>query len=222
MSQRPVTFSLLMRSLLSKVASLGGVLLVAAAVAASAPGTRSLVAQSAFLSSQPAPISVPSPDPRWRVSTPPPALAPVATTAKPVAVALARPAAPPPPASRPHTTIGTGQWGLINQDRAANGLAPLQWSSCLAVIASQNAARMAAQGFISHANGVTLDLGCHLDPRAGENVGYLSNGINDGVMNTMFMNSPTHRANILGPYRYVGVAWVVAPNGAAYIAVEFS
>jgi uncharacterized protein YkwD len=80
---------------------------------------------------------------------------------------------------------------------------------------------MAAEGFISHANGVILDLGCHLGSRAGENVGYLSSGINDGAMNGMFMTSPEHRANILGPYQYVGVAWTVAPNGSAYIAVEF-
>jgi uncharacterized protein YkwD len=38
----------------------------------------------------------------------------------------------------------------------------------------------------------------------------------------MFMNSPEHRANILGPYRYVATAWRVAANGTAYIAVEFS
>lgn len=81
---------------------------------------------------------------------------------------------------------------------------------------------MAAQGYISHANGVTLDLGCRLDPRAAENVGWISSGVNDSLMNSMFMASPEHRANILGPYRYVGVAWAVSPNGAAYIAVEFS
>ncbi len=37
----------------------------------------------------------------------------------------------------------------------------------------------------------------------------------------MFMASAEHRANILGPYHYVATAWVVAPNGYAYIAVEF-
>lgn len=81
---------------------------------------------------------------------------------------------------------------------------------------------MAAQGYISHTNGVVLDLGCHLGSHAGENVGYLSSGINDGAMNSMFMASAEHRANILGPYRYVGVAWVVTPNGSAFIAVEFA
>ena len=37
-----------------------------------------------------------------------------------------------------------------------------------------------------------------------------------------YMNSPEHRANIMGPYHHVGTAWVVANNGYAYIAVEFS
>jgi uncharacterized protein YkwD len=36
------------------------------------------------------------------------------------------------------------------------------------------------------------------------------------------MNSADHRANILGPYHYVATSWVTAPNGYAYIAVEFS
>jgi uncharacterized protein YkwD len=37
----------------------------------------------------------------------------------------------------------------------------------------------------------------------------------------MFVNSPEHLANILGPYHYVGSAWVVASNGYGYVAVEF-
>jgi uncharacterized protein YkwD len=37
----------------------------------------------------------------------------------------------------------------------------------------------------------------------------------------MFMNSPAHYANIVGPYRYVAAAWVQAANGSAYLAIEF-
>jgi uncharacterized protein YkwD len=81
---------------------------------------------------------------------------------------------------------------------------------------------MAAAGAISHANGPQVDLTCGLGHQAGENVGWWSAGINDAQLNTMFMNSVDHRANILGPYHYVGTAWVVASNGAAYVAVEFS
>ena len=111
---------------------------------------------------------------------------------------------------------------MINADRANAGLPPLQWSSCLAGVAYSNAVRMAAAGAISHAGGVQADFGCGLgSSQTGENVGWYSGGANDGVLNTMFMNSPEHRSNIMGPYHYVGTAWKIAGNGAAYIAVEF-
>jgi uncharacterized protein YkwD len=118
--------------------------------------------------------------------------------------------------------IGSTQQVLINQDRARYGRAPLSWSSCLYAIAVSNARRMAAQGYISHTNGAQRDLGCRLGYQGGENVGWWSLGINDSQLNTMFMNSPDHRANILGPYHYVATAWAVGANGAAYIAVEFA
>ena len=128
-----------------------------------------------------------------------------------------------------HTTapapvaIVSAQQALINKDRAAAGLPPLRWSSCLASVARSNAARIAKQGYLSHTNGPSVDLGCHLGNHAGENIGYWSGGIDDVKLNSMFMASPEHRANIMGRYyHYVGTAWVVAPNGTAYIAVEFS
>ena len=149
----------------------------------------------------------PTPDP-----TPPPPPPP------PAAAAPAPARSAPPPA----IAIGSTQQVLINQDRAANGLGPLTWNGCLLNIARSNAARMAAQGAISHAGGANADLTCGLGRQGGENVGYWSAGVNDGQLNSMFMNSPGHRANILGPYHYVATAWVVAPNGYGYIAVEFS
>jgi uncharacterized protein YkwD len=146
---------------------------------------------------------------------PHPAAAPVPAPAR-AAAPVVHPA--PPPA----IVVGSTQQALINQDRARYGLRPLTWSSCLASIAYSNAYRMARQGYISHTDGPTRDLGCHLGYQAGENVGYWSAGVNDAQINTMFMNSPDHRANILGPYHYVATSWVTAPNGYAYIAVEFS
>jgi len=120
--------------------------------------------------------------------------------------------------------IGSYQQSLINRDRASAGLGPLTWSSCLAPIAAANAVRLSRQGWVQpyHTNGAYLDLGCHLGNQAGENVGWWSGGVNDVQLNTMFMNSPEHRANIMGPYHYVATAWARAANGAAYIAVEFS
>jgi uncharacterized protein YkwD len=166
-------------------------------------------------------------DPPRRETRPTPEPPPTPEPAAPAAEAPApgpppppaRPAPPPPP---PAVVIGSTQQALINQDRAANGLGPLTWSPCLYSVAVSNANRMAAQGFISHANGPSVDLTCGLGRQAGENVGWWSGGINDAKLDQMFMDSAGHRANILGPYHYVGTAWVVAANGAAYIAVEFS
>ena len=138
---------------------------------------------------------------------------PTATPPPPVAC----PPPPPPPAPARSALAS-----LINQDRAAAGLPPLAWNACLAAVALANAERMAAAGAISHADGVTRDLACGLgSAQTGENVAYWSGGVDDGQANTMYMNSPGHRANILGPYRFVGTAWTVAPDGTGYNAEEF-
>ena len=160
--------------------------------------------------SDPAPqrmIPKPTPDPS---PTPPP---PAPASAAPVHQA------PTPPV--PAVVVGSTQQALINQERADRGLGPLTWNACLANFARSNAARMAAQGFISHTNGPNLDLSCGLGHQAGENVGDWSAGINDSRLNSMFVASPEHLANILGPYRYVATVWVVASSGYGYIAVEF-
>jgi uncharacterized protein YkwD len=132
-------------------------------------------------------------------------------------------AAPSRGPAGPSIVIGSYQQALINRDRAAAGLPPLTWSSCLASVAAANAVRLSRQGWVQpyHTNGPSLDLGCHLGNQAGENVGYWTGGINDGQLNTMFMNSPEHHANIMGPYHYIATAWAIAPNGYAYVAVEF-
>jgi len=192
-----------------------------------APPQRSLLAQAASINS--VPISDAntdrSPEPLAREVM----LRPTPTPAGPAQTAVARvpqktvrTTAAPAPATPRQAVVGTGQWGLINQDRQAAGLAPLQWSPCLANVATGQAARMAAQGFISHANGRSLDLACHVGPLASESIGFQGGGINDAAMNAWFMGDPPHRANIMGPYHYVGVAWLVASNGTAYLAVEFS
>lgn len=152
-------------------------------------------------------------------SRPTPAPSP-APSAAPAPAPAAAPAPAPRPAA-PSIVIGSTQQALINGDRAAARLGLLTWNSCLYSVAASNARRIAAQGFISHTNGPSVDLGCHLGSYAGENVGYWTGGVNDSQLNTMFMNSPDHRANIMGSYHYVATAWVTASNGVAYIAVEF-
>ena len=141
-------------------------------------------------------------------------------TAPPVATGGGPPAAVAP--ARAPVVVRSTQQALINQDRAAYGLGSLTWSACLYNVALSNARRIAAQGYLSHTNGPQVDLSCGLGNRAGENIGDWSLGINDTKLNSMFMASADHRANILGPYHYVATAWVVGANGAGYIAVEFA
>lgn len=160
-----------------------------------------------------------------RVAVPGPAVA--APRKAPSGTAPVKAAAPirtvAPVRSTAIVTVSTQQ-ALINRDRAAHGLRPLSWSSCLATVAYSNAVRISKQGTnITHTNGPTRDLGCGLGSHAGENIGWWSGGINDTQLNTMFMNSPDHRANILSPYyHYVATSWVKGANGYGYIAVEFS
>jgi uncharacterized protein YkwD len=132
------------------------------------------------------------------------------------------PPAPPAAPARAAIVIGSTQQALINADRSSHGLGPLSWSGCLNSVAVANARRIAAQGYLSHTNGPNVDLTCGLGHQAGENIGWYSGGVNDSWMNSKFMASPEHYANIMGPYHYVATAWVVASNGYGYIAVEFS
>lgn len=212
-----------MRLLVSRGTVAGAILLMAVAIPRAAAPQRHLTAQAASVVELPFAAPVAAATPRWpaRFVTPPPP-SPPARRAK-VAVQIPRPKAVPvpAPAAPARVVVGTGQWGLINQDRQAAGLAPLQWSDCLANVANGQAARMAAQGYISHGNGRLLDLGCHLGTTTGENIGYQGGSIDDAAMNAWFMGDPPHRANILGPYHYVGVAWVWGARGTAYLAVEF-
>ena len=153
---------------------------------------------------QPKPAAVPSP----KAKRPVPALAPIKAAA---------------PVRTTAIVIVTTQQSLINQDRVRYGLRQLSWSSCLASIAYSNAVRMAKQGYISHTNGATRDLGCGLGYHGGENVGWYSAGPSDTWANNAFMASPSHRANILSSYyHYVGTSWIKGSNGKWYIAVEFS
>lgn len=153
----------------------------------------------------------------------------VAAPHKPVRSPVPAAAAPAPPdrvavqaPPAPTVVVSSTQQALINQDRARGGLPPLTWSSCLFGVASGQAAHLATPGVaFQHYGGAQQSLNCGLGRQAGENIGWYSAGPNDGWMNSKFVASPDHYANIMGPYHYVATAWVVASNGYGYIAVEF-
>jgi uncharacterized protein YkwD len=160
--------------------------------------------------------------------TPVPATAPPAPAAAPVAPrpAPVRPAPPPPP---PVSGVGGAagtQFSLVNQDRAANGVAPLAYSASLARVAQYRAQDMLNRNYFSHYDPSTgqlafvglLRLWGIPYSTAGENIAWSTNPSMAGI-NTMFMNSPDHRANILkAAYHRVGLG--VASNGAKIMVVE--
>ena len=120
------------------------------------------------------------------------------------------------------TQLGSQLQALINKARASGGLSPLIWNDCLAAVALLNAQRMAIQGYLSPANGISLDGNCHLGSgKPAEMLAYWST-VNDAAANSVFMSNPVQHANIMGPFRYVGTAWAVSPAGIAFIAVELS
>jgi hypothetical protein len=89
---------------------------------------------------------------------------------------------------------------MVNGARAAHGKAPLAWYWDLADDAKSHSAAMMSAGQIYH----NPDLGSVTTGWTvlAENVGV--SGDAEGVFDA-FMDSPTHRANILGDFEYIGI-----------------
>lgn len=108
---------------------------------------------------------------------------------------------------------------LINRERRANGLRPLAMVAGARDVARGWSGTMASTDKLAHNPNFSSQLG-QLFPnyrRAGENVG-VGGGV--PVLHNAFMNSPAHRANILGDFAYagVGVRWA---NSKLWVTVNF-
>jgi uncharacterized protein YkwD len=121
----------------------------------------------------------------------------------------------------------------INRYRASEGLKPLKYDYHLSVAASVRATEMSHTRVFEHVrqcvdnnpnkdcrkwSTVYSDLGIKYN-RAAENIAYGFNDIEKSMV--AFMNSPTHRKNIMNPNLvYIGIG--IAPiNGTYYYAQEF-
>lgn len=103
-----------------------------------------------------------------------------------------------------------------NQSRAAHGLAPFQLNSLLNNSAQMKAQHMVDGNYWSHVSpdGIQpwyfFEVAGYGYTSAGENLAY---GFATSIdTNTGWMNSPSHRANILGSYKEVGFGFVNGPN----------
>ena len=110
---------------------------------------------------------------------------------------------------------------LLNADRVAHGLAPLEFDPSLATVARWRSEDMASRGYFSHDIGgyqvfqVLRDQGISYRV-AGENLAYNYHPFEETAARAerALMESPTHRDNILRPdYTHVGIGVAVAADG---------
>ncbi|MDQ1514547.1 MAG: hypothetical protein QOE80_377 [Actinomycetota bacterium] len=106
---------------------------------------------------------------------------------------------------------------MTNADRVSRGLRALSTAGDLQSLAQQRADEMARSGRLAH----TTNLGSKVSgwQRLGENVG---RGPKLPDIETAFMNSPSHRENILDPaFTQVGVGMTFDGKDYLYVAVIF-
>ncbi|HEX6310771.1 MAG TPA: CAP domain-containing protein [Acidimicrobiia bacterium] len=99
---------------------------------------------------------------------------------------------------------------LVNTDRAANGLPGLQWDSQLGGLAQEWSQQMASTRTFRHRDLNEVINRAEYAPydRLGENILVGGCGISPEEIERAWMNSPGHRANILGNYNTIGIGTV--------------
>jgi uncharacterized protein YkwD len=107
---------------------------------------------------------------------------------------------------------------LINQTRLVYNRIGLRLNSRLSLVAQRHSARMAKLNRLHHNPNLVKDVGDMPWKILGENVGV---GSTVNTLHKAFMNSPSHRANILkGAYRQVGIG-VLYSRGRTWVTVVF-
>ena len=104
---------------------------------------------------------------------------------------------------------------IVNAHRPNVGLAPLTVDAALVASARSHSQRMASSGTIFHNQNLPNEFAGQNWAALGENVG--TGGSVETIMDAL-MNSPAHRANILGDYDRIGVGIVMV--GATYYVTQ--
>ena len=106
--------------------------------------------------------------------------------------------------------------GKINASRAAAGLSPVESYWDLSDDARRHSDLMADRGEIFHSSNLgSVTTGWE---KLGENVGV---GLDVDSLHAAFMDSSSHRGNILGDYNYVGVGVTIDGDGFMWVTVVF-
>ena len=112
-----------------------------------------------------------------------------------------------------------GFLSAINSERSSRGLVTLKMDGGLQSHARNHTQDMIAAGEIYHSSNGELQAAAGSGwTRLGENVG---RGGSVSSLHQAFMNSPSHRGNILGDYNYVGIGADTNSDGVLYVTVVF-
>lgn len=106
---------------------------------------------------------------------------------------------------------------LVNQARAAEGLGPLKKNTAMDTVATKWANQMATNQAMTHNPNYSSQMPAGWT-RAGENVarGYAT----PEAVHTAWMNSPGHRANIMGDFTDIGISFITA-KGSTWAVQNF-
>lgn len=110
---------------------------------------------------------------------------------------------------------------LHNTARAENGLPPLQYDSAAVGVARSWAAELARSTSLRHNPNLAAQVDAYVTrdwTRIGENVGYSSTA---DQVHTAYMNSPGHRANILGDFNRMGIGAARSADGRLWTTIVF-
>jgi len=122
----------------------------------------------------------------------------------------------------PQSTADLTLLNAANRDRAAAGLAPLQWDANLAAAARQHALLMAQRNALSHqfpGEPPVQDRARHAGARFSLIAENVAEGPSIPGLHTQWMNSAPHRANLLDrELNSIGIS--VVQSGNMYFAVE--
>jgi hypothetical protein len=150
--------------------------------------------------------------PNWRPLAALLAIVPTATLALGLTVAVA-----PSALAADEPGLAAQFVADINAARASAGLPGYSVAGDLTAIAEQHSAAMAASQTLYHNPDLTTEV--QNWQSVGENVGF---GPSVSDINTAFLNSPEHRANILDAhYTQVGVGVYVDSRGALWVTEDF-
>lgn len=109
---------------------------------------------------------------------------------------------------------------LVNVERSRSGRSPLHLEPRLTIAAEAHARDMATSGVMQHAGSDGSDGGTRLTRTGydwatwGENIG--AGPSDPAVVVAAWLDSPPHRANLLGDFIDIGVAVAVGADGTPY------